>query len=275
MNNGDHVHSVVNNILTSTRDRVQQLGSENIPLLIRTTRKRDLIASITSARAKEHVPIIAEVKPASPGKAIRDLSPEMAASIAEDMERAGAAAISVLTEPHFFHGSIENLKQVRKNTSIPVLRKDFIIDELQMDEAESDMILLIAGVLGKRLDHFVSLTRSKGFQPLVEVHNMDELTNALATSAMIIGINNRNLSTLEIDLQTTEELIPFIREHDRINGCKHLVISESGVDTTDDVRRLMDAGADALLIGTTIMKEDDIYTRTKELVEALLQEDPR
>ncbi|MHC1576407.1 MAG: indole-3-glycerol-phosphate synthase [Methanosarcinaceae archaeon] len=274
MNNNNHMHSVVNKILISTRKRVQQLGSENI-LPIRTTRNRNLIASIISAKTKGHVPIIAEVKPASPGKPIRDLSSGMAASIAEKMESAGAAAISVLTEPYFFHGSIENLKQVRKNTSIPILRKDFIIDELQMNEIESDMILLIAGVLEERLDHFVSLAQSKGFQPLVEVHNMDELANALATSAMIIGINNRNLSTLEIDLQTTEELIPIIREHDRTNGCKHLIISESGVDTTDDVRRLMNAGADALLIGTTIMKEDDIYTRTKGLVEALLQDDPR
>lgn len=235
----------------------------------KTLPSRDILSAIDIAKKNGIVPVIAEVKPASPTAVFRDISPQEAADIAEDMERGGAVAISVLTEPEFFHGSIENLESVRKSVTIPVLRKDFIIDERQMDEVKSDLILLIADALEERLEYFVTLAQSKGFEPLVEVHNEDELKIALKTPARIIGINNRNLNTLDVDLLTTERLSPLIKKFDLINGTEHIIISESGVHTRDDVKRLLLSGADAILIGTEIIKSSDIYSKTKELVDSL------
>ncbi|NYT18689.1 MAG: indole-3-glycerol-phosphate synthase, partial [Methanosarcinales archaeon] len=229
----------------------------------------EIISSILSKKQKGKVPIISEVKPASPSMKIREIDSAEAKKIAMEMERAGAVAISVLTEPEFFDGSIDNLTAVRKNISLPVRRKDFIIDKIQFDEVKSDLILLIAGILNEKLEEFIQHARSKGFEPLVEVHNREELLNALDTSARIIGINNRNLTTMQVDIATTEELIPLIKEHDSKSGTEHLIISESGVHSADDVRRMMAAGADAILIGTSIVKNDDIYSKTKELVDAL------
>ena len=231
---------------------------------------RDVLSVIERTKKEGMVPVIAEVKPASPGKELRDITPADAADIARQMERGGAVALSVLTEPEFFHGSIENLNSVRNSVSLPVLRKDFIIDELQMGQAKSDLILLIAGVLGDELDSFVELALSKGFEPLVEVHDRSELEIALRTGATLIGINNRDLGTLEIDLGTTEELAPIVRDFDRSNGTHHIIVSESGVHTVEDVRRVMSAGADAILIGTAIIKAPDVFSKTKELVRALL-----
>ena len=135
------------------------------------------------AKAEGRVPVIAEVKPASPGKTFRDISPATAAELAWEMEEAGAVAISVLTEPGVFQGSLENLQAVRKAVCLPVLRKDFIIDRVQLEEAKSDLVLLIAGILGKELGSFVELALEKGFEPLVEVHNREELELALETTA--------------------------------------------------------------------------------------------
>lgn len=271
MCNGDNVHRIIEDILEATRLRVLALDA------VTTDRKqegltkgsRDVLSAIEGAMQEGRVPVIAEVKPASPGKALRDITPADAADIAREMERAGAVAISVLTEPEFFHGSIDNLNSVRDSVSIPVLRKDFIIDEIQMGEAKSDLILLIAGALGDELGSFVELALSKGFEPLVEVHNEKELEIALRTGATLIGINNRDLSTLEVDLKTTEELAPLVRKFDRSNGTHHIIVSESGVHTVEDVRRVISAGADAILIGTAIIKAPDVFSKTKELVCAL------
>ncbi|AKB84757.1 indole-3-glycerol-phosphate synthase [Methanococcoides methylutens] len=270
------MHSAIHEIVNSTEKRVKELhkmkSNEVLPNSSAHDTARDtntIINSILSKKQKGKAPIISEVKPASPSMKIRDIDPSEAKRIAMEMERAGAAAISVLTEPEFFDGTIDNLKSVRENVSIPVLRKDFIIDKVQFDEVKSDLILLIAGLLNEKLEEFILYARSKGFEPLVEVHNEEELLNALETSAKIIGINNRDLTTMIIDISTTEELIPLIKEHDRKSGTDHLIISESGVHTADDVRRMISAGADAILIGTSIVKNDDIYSKTKELVDAL------
>lgn len=266
------MHSAIHEIISSTEKRVKRLyeiKSDNTPLDSSTPNSQKIIDSILSKKQKGKAPIISEVKPASPSMKIRNITPEDAKRIAEEMEKAGAVAISVLTEPEFFDGSIDNLMAVRENISLPVLRKDFIIDKIQFDEVKSDLILLIAGLLNEKLEEFIRHARSKGFEPLVEVHNKEELFNALETSARIIGINNRDLTTLEVDISTTEELIPLIKEHDRRSGTEHLIISESGVHNADDVRRMISAGADAILIGTSIVKNDDIYSKTKELVDAL------
>ncbi|MGP8319643.1 MAG: indole-3-glycerol-phosphate synthase [Methanosarcinaceae archaeon] len=272
------MHRVIEDILKATEIRVAALEL-NAPDIAATAsnmsqntiqKKRDIISAIELARQKGKVPIIAEVKPASPSATFREIKPDDAAIIAKEMERGGAIAISVLTEPNFFNGSIENLISARNFVSIPVLRKDFIINEKQMDEAKSDLILLIAGALGERLESFVLLAKSKGFEPLVEVHNEDELNNVLNTDAQIIGINNRDLGTLEVNLQTTEHLAPLIRDFDKNNGTRHIIVSESGVYSMDDIKRVIFAGADAILIGTAIIKSSDVYIKTKEMVDCLL-----
>ncbi|ABE51125.1 indole-3-glycerol-phosphate synthase [Methanococcoides burtonii] len=266
------MHSAIHEIINSTEKRVKALyEAEDHPILKGDTQGIEkIIEAIHSKKDSGKVPIIAEVKPASPSMKIMDISPEEAGKIAMDMENAGAIAISVLTEPEFFEGSIDNLKAVREAISLPVLRKDFIIDKVQFDEVRSDLILLIAGLLGEKLEELIEYARSKEFEPLVEVHNKEELTYVLEnSSAKIVGINNRDLTTLEVDIATTEELIPIIKKYDRRTGEEHLVISESGVHTPEDARRMMRAGADAILIGTSIVKDEDIYRKTKELVDAL------
>ncbi|MGM0770482.1 MAG: indole-3-glycerol-phosphate synthase [Halobacteriota archaeon] len=270
------MHYAIHEIVNSTEKRVKELyktgNNEILPASSThdTTKKaEDIINSILSKKKDGKAPIISEVKPASPSMKIRDIDPAEAKRIAMEMERAGAVAISVLTEPEFFDGSIDNLRSVRENLSLPVLRKDFIIDKIQFDEAKSDLILLIAGLLNEKLEEFIRYARSKGFEPLVEVHNKEELLKALETPAKIIGINNRDLTTMKIDISTTEELIPIIKDYDRKNSTEHLIISESGVHNADDVRRMISAGADAILIGTSIVKNDDIYSKTEELVDAL------
>ena len=264
------MHDSILHILNTTRTRIQAFGAD-----IHTEepqpqfQKRNFIAAVTAVRADGRVPVIAEVKPASPGKSFREIPPTVAAELAWEMEEAGAVAISVLTEPGVFRGSLENLNTVRKTVCLPVLRKDFIIDRLQIQEAGSDLILLIAGILGKELNAFVDLALEKGFEPLVEVHNREELELALETNTKIIGINNRDFETLKINLATTEELAPLIREYDLDHGTGHIIISESGMNSPGDVRRVIQAGADAVLIGSALMESDSVLEKTKEFVQSL------
>jgi indole-3-glycerol phosphate synthase len=263
------MHASILHILSTTKTRLQALGphrrSEYIGIQFE---KRDFISVVEDAKAEGLVPVIAEIKPASPGKVFRDILPATAARLAGEMEQAGVVAISVLTEPEVFRGSLENLNAVRENVFLPVLRKDFIIDRKQFEEGESDLVLLIAGILGKELHAFVELTFEKGFEPLVEVHNRAELELALKTITRIIGINNRNLETLKIDLATTEELAPLVQEYDFNHGTRHLIISESGISNAEDVRRVIQAGADAVLIGSVLMESDSVFEKTEELVQS-------
>ncbi len=254
------MHRIIDDIISSTEKRVKVIKNTDSKKALTT---RSLASSIQSVNDRHGIPVIAEVKPASPTTHNRDVSPADAAQIARTMEKAGAAAISVLTEPDYFHGSLENLEHVRRAVNIPVLRKDFIIDEKQLYEANSDLILLIAGILGDRLPGFIDLAKRRGLQPLVEVHNHAELIAALDSEANIIGINNRNLKTMEIDLATTEKLAPIISEHNP----DIIIISESGILTPQDAVRMVQAGADAVLVGTSIMK-GDIYENTRLLVES-------
>jgi indole-3-glycerol phosphate synthase len=250
------MHQIINDIISSTRNRVP-LASNMMTMRIAS---RDFKKSIRDKKQKGLIPLISEVKPSSPTRFIRNITPLEASGIASQMESAGAAAISVLTEPDFFKGSIENLISVRKNVKIPVLRKDFIISKNQIHEVESDLILLIAGILGDELDDFVNEVISSGREPLVEVHNSDELENALATRANIIGINNRDLTTMKVDITTTEKLAPLVSNR--------IIISESGISSPDDAVRMIDAGSDAILVGTSIML-GNVYEKTYELVHAL------
>ena len=152
---------------------------------------------------------------------------------------------------------------------MPVLRKDFIIDRVQLEEAESDLVLLIAGIVGEELEFFVELALENGFDPLVEVHNRKELESALKTDTRIIGINNRDFETLKTNIATTEELAPLIREYDLDHGTRHLIISESGMNSVEDVRRAVQAGTDAVLIGSALMESDSVFDKTKEFVQGI------
>jgi indole-3-glycerol phosphate synthase len=250
------MHPIINEILESTQKRISLIADYQK----KNMKARDFQESIETIKQENLIPVIAEVKPSSPTRFIRNVTPEDAARIAMQMEAGGAAAISVLTEPQFFKGSLENLKTVRKAVKIPVLRKDFIIDKAQIYEVESDLLLLIAGILGNELEDFVNEAISYGRKPLVEVHNENELDNALSTAAGIIGINNRNLTTMKVDITITEKLAPLISGR--------IIISESGISSREDAVRMIDAGADAILVGTSIM-QGNIYDKTYELVHAL------
>lgn len=262
------MHESILHILNTTKTRIQALGQHGRPDVPMQFEKRDFLSEIADAKAEGRVPVIAEIKPASPGKAFREILPETAARLAWEMEEAGAVAISVLTEPLVFKGSLENLEAVRKSVCVPVLRKDFIIDRLQLDETESDLVLLIAGILGAELRDFVELAFEKGFEPLVEVHSREELALALDTPARVIGINNRDLETLKTDLGTTDELAPLVREYDLDHGTSHVIISESGMSSAADVRRVIEAGADAVLIGSALMESGSVFEKTEEFVQS-------
>ncbi|MFI5383742.1 MAG: indole-3-glycerol-phosphate synthase [Methanosarcina thermophila] len=264
------MHTSILHILNTTKTRVQAFGSQTCREDLSTGfEKRDFFSAVADAKNDGRVPVIAEIKPASPGRTFRDISPEMAARLAREMEEAGAVAVSVLTEPGVFRGSLENLDAVRKAVCLPVLRKDFIIDKRQLEEAESDLVLLIAGILGEELELFVELALEKGLEPLVEVHNREELESALKTDARIIGINNRSFETLKTNIATTEELAPLIREYDLDHGTRHLIISESGMNSVEDVRRAVQAGTDAVLIGSALMESDSVFDKTKEFVQGI------
>jgi len=263
------MHASILHILNTTKTRIEAFEPHKCPEDPQTQfEKRDFLSAVEDAKAEGRVPVIAEVKPASPGKTFRNIPPAAAAELAWEMEEAGAVAISVLTEPGVFRGSLENLQEVRKMVCLPVLRKDFIIDRVQLEEAESDLVLLIAGILGKELKSFVELAIEKGLEPLVEVHNREELEFTLETAARVIGINNRDFETLKIDLGTTEELAPLIREYDLDHGTRHIIISESGMNGAEDARRVIQAGADAVLIGSALMESDSVFDKTKEFVQS-------
>lgn len=200
------------------------------------------------------VAIIAEIKRASPSEgAIRggEFDP---AAIAEQYDRGGAAALSVLTDEQFFAGRLEYLTAAREACSAPVLRKDFIVDEYQLYEARAawaDAVLLIAAALNSaQLRDLLTLTRSLGMSALVESHDEAELEAALRCGAEVLGVNNRDLRTFEVDLGTTERLATMIPD-DRV------LVAESGVHSRADIERLAAAGADAALVGTALMRAEN------------------
>ena len=208
--------------------------------------------------------VIAEVKKASPSKGLirADFDP---AAIARSYEAAGAACLSVLTDVDFFQGSDAYLREARAACALPVLRKDFTIDPWQVFEARvlgADCILLIVAALDDAaLAGMVNLAHEVGLDVLVEVHDIDELERALQTDAALIGVNNRNLHTFAVSLETTlglREAVP----RDRI------LVTESGIATRDDVARMREAGVDAFLVGESFMRETDPGAALRRLFAA-------
>ncbi|MFH1684027.1 MAG: indole-3-glycerol phosphate synthase TrpC [Candidatus Margulisiibacteriota bacterium] len=185
--------------------------------------------------------------------------------LAKTYEESGASAISVLTDEKFFQGKLEYLKSAKESTTIPVLRKDFIIDESQVYEARiagADALLLIVRILSdEELVRLLKLTEELEMQALVEVHNAEEVERVLKTDAKIIGINNRDLDTFKVDLQTTVKLLKKFPKLE-----KRSVISESGIETRQDIEVLKKSGVDGVLLGETLMKSDNIPAKIEELI---------
>jgi indole-3-glycerol phosphate synthase len=206
--------------------------------------------------------LIAEVKKASPSKGVirQDFDP---VRIAETYQASGATCLSVLTEERYFQGSLEYLGSIRKAVGLPLLRKDFIIDEYQIFEARAagaDAILLIASCLDKRqMEDYLGVAAGLGLDVLVESHTLKDLDKTLFAGARIVGINNRDLTNFTVSLQTTIDLLKDIPD-DRI------VVSESGIKSRDDVMKLERAGVDAILVGESLMREKDIGKKVKELL---------
>jgi len=214
-----------------------------------------------------HPTLLTEIKFASPslGK-IRTLTDP--ASIAKQMIAGGSKALSVLTQPNLFHGSPEYFMKVRDAVDVPLLMKDIMIENIQIDAAEkmgADYILLIQSLFDqgflKEIEEFIEYAHKKELKILLEVHTKQEFHNALKTKADLIGINNRNLDTLEINLKTTEIVLDGYEK-------QRLILSESGIETTEDIQYLKKCGADAFLVGSSIMKSDNIEEQVRKLVSA-------
>ncbi|PYU28054.1 MAG: indole-3-glycerol phosphate synthase TrpC [Acidobacteria bacterium] len=213
--------------------------------------KADAPRDFAGALARDNVNVIAEIKKASPSAGVlrREFEP---AALARAFEQAGAAALSVLTEEENFQGVLAHLRDARAAVALPVLRKDFMVDRWQVWEARAanaDSFLLIAAALhDTALTELLALGRELGMEAVVEVHTAEELERVLAMGARIIGVNNRNLHTLEVRLETSLELVEMIPD-DRI------AVSESGLRSAEDLRQLRAAGFDAFLIGESLMRE--------------------
>ncbi|MDR3070086.1 MAG: indole-3-glycerol phosphate synthase TrpC [Propionibacteriaceae bacterium] len=248
--------TILDKIALSTQARIagekQQLNPKNLGMLAREALTADGVgprARFEAALRGDDISFICEVKKASPSKGV--IAPDFPyLQIAQEYEQAGAAAISVLTEPEFFQGSLDYLYQIAHLVATPVLRKDFIIDVYQLHQARvagANAALLIAALLGSNLKEFVSQTHALGMAALVEVHDERELELALTAGAQIIGVNNRDLRTFEVDTSLS------IRLRERVPP-EILFVSESGISTPEDVRKLRDAGVNAVLIGETLMR---------------------
>jgi indole-3-glycerol phosphate synthase len=242
--------------------------------------RRDFLAALRKPRHGD-IALIAEVKKASPSAGVicRDFDP---VRIAKEYEAAGASCLSVLTDEKFFQGSLDYLRQIRAAVKLPLLRKDFIIDERQILEAiewGADAILLIAAILSdEQLKKFHSLATEAGLAALVEVHDEAELERATKISPTLIGVNNRNLKTFKVDLATTERLAAMM-EVRRLRMAKTsapssilnspsspLMVAESGIHTRADVERLKHCGAKAILVGESLMRGGHIGTKVHELI---------
>ncbi len=233
------------------------------PVLRMTVRKCERARDFAGAISGNRVNVIAELKKASPSLGVirEDFDP---AKLAGAFHQSGAAALSVLTDEDFFQGSLGYLRAARKAAPLPVLRKDFIVDPWQVWEAraaDSDAFLLIVAILGDaQLQSLIALGKELGMAALVEVHTREELQRALDAGAAIIGVNNRDLRTFEVRLETSLELVDAIPD-----TC--IAVSESGIHSPDDLQRLRRAGFDAFLIGERLMKAADAGATLRQLLE--------
>ncbi|MBE0595685.1 MAG: indole-3-glycerol phosphate synthase TrpC [Desulfuromonadales bacterium] len=233
-------------------------------LAVGEDRPRGFARALRESAAAVAPAVIAEVKKGSPSKGIirADFDP---VAIARIYQEHGATCLSVLTDEHFFYGHLHNLGLIREAVELPLLRKDFICDPYQIVEARAfgaDAVLLIAAMLDLgQLQEFAALAADLQLDVLLEVHDEFELERALQLPVELIGINNRSLRTFVTDLTTTERLLPLI-------PADRLVVAESGIHTHSDIQRLQRAGAKGFLVGESLMREDDIGAKLRELLGA-------
>lgn len=249
--------NILDKICQSTKERVERQKREISLTLARemaqNLRRENAGAFLRAVSKKGEINFICEVKKASPSKGLiaQNFEP---VKIAKDYETAGAAAISCLTEPEYFLGADEYLQKIKKSVSLPVLRKDFIVDEYMIFEAKNigaDAILLIAAVLDDaQLGAYFSLASELGLDVLFEAHDEAEAERILRLSPKILGVNNRNLKTFEVDLNTSVRLRKIVPD-------EVIFVAESGIKTHDDVRILQDCGTNAVLVGESLMRQQN------------------
>lgn len=254
------MHSRLKEILTEKEKEVERLKREGL-----SRKAGDPLPPVRGFKGALSAPgkinLIAEIKFTSPSSGVirENVDP---LRVGRMYEEAGAAAISLLTDEKFFGGDLKNLPLLKKAISLPILRKDFIIDEIQIEESSlwgADAILLIARILTTgQLKKFLEICRTFGMAALTEIHDQKDLDKALECGAEIIGINNRDLDTFEISLNTTIDLAPRIPEG-------HIKVSESGINSGEDVHPLKKVGIQAILVGTSLMQSQDIGEKAREL----------
>ena len=252
----DMLEKLANNSQKAISDGTYEISYKN------SKSEKDLIKQI---RGNKHASLITEVKFSSPSLGnIREVSDPV--MIAKQMVDGGAVGLSVLTQPYLFNGSPDYFTKIRKSVKVPLLMKDIVVDKSQIDAAEklgADMVLLIQAIFDKKfakdIDEFVSYAHKKKLLVLLESHTKKEFSDSAKTKADILGINNRNLDTLEIDLETTKSIL---KDRDE----KRIIISESGIESPKDIQFLKKCGADAFLVGSSIMKSKDIKGLVSELV---------
>jgi indole-3-glycerol phosphate synthase len=254
--------NILDKIVSEKRREVERLRAQAATIKEFCADREEYRTFAGGLRNARGVALIAEVKKASPSAGVicKNFEP---VRIAKEYKNAGATALSILTDEKFFQGRIEYLQQIRAVVKLPALRKDFIIDELQVYESVArgaDAILLIVAILDDaQLAAFHQLATQLRVSVLVEVHDETELDRALKVGVEIIGINNRDLQTFQVDLATTERLAAKIPKD-------KLIVAESGIHVRSDVQRVMAAGARAILVGESLMKSDDIAVKARELL---------
>jgi len=249
--------------MAQKRDEVR-LRKRSLPLssLEKLITQRQAPLDLADALGGVPVRLIAEVKQASPSRGVLrpDFNP---VELAKEYALGGAAAIAVLTEVNYFGGSLDHLAAIREAVRLPLLRKDFIFSPYQVYESRAygaDALLLIVAILEHaQLEGLLSLRHSLGLKCLVEVHNEDEVDRALRSGAKIIGINNRDLTTFDVDINTTRRLRPLLPR-------EQIVVSESGIGSRRDVEKLKEWGVNAVLIGEALVTAGDIQTKMRELI---------
>jgi indole-3-glycerol phosphate synthase len=254
---------MLNKIIAKKREEIEQ-RKKDLPISILKERiaQRKPALDFALALVGDKTRLIAEVKRASPSRGILrpDFNPM---ELAKTYAQGGAAAISVLTEANYFQGSIEHLAAIKAEVTLPLLRKDFVFEQYQLYESRAygaDALLLIVAILSQQqLEELLLLSHSLGLKCLVEVHNEAEVERALLGGAEIIGINNRDLTTFQVDINTTRRLLPLIPKG-------RIVVSESGISRREDIEKLKEWGVNAVLVGEALVTANDIPTKMKELI---------
>ena len=254
---------MLDRIIAQKREEVEQRKKEApMSYLQERIARQKPVPDLAPALKGDHIRLIAEVKQASPSRGMltSNFNP---IRLAQTYAEGGAAAISVLTDASYFMGSIERLAAIKEVVRLPLLRKDFIFDPYQVYESRAygaDALLLIAAILSQgQLKELISLSHSLGLRCLVEVHNEGEVERAVLSAAEIIGINNRDLNTFSVDINTTRRLRPLVPQG-------KIVVSESGIKSRKDMEKLGKWGVDAVLIGEALVTAGDVRAKMKELL---------